>query len=80
MTYRISKLIYPETKKTNSLNELNLDNEKITENAMDALGKGATQGLKLAANIGAMLVAFISILSMINFCLEYISNYNLNFN
>ena len=73
----ISKLIYPETKKTNSLNELNLDNEKITENAMDALGKGATQGLKLAANIGAMLVAFISILSMINFCLEYISNYNL---
>tara|TARA_Y100001980_G_C14552252_1_gene336312 strand:- start:991 stop:2208 length:1218 start_codon:yes stop_codon:yes gene_type:complete len=73
----ISKLIYPETKKTNSINQLNLDNERITENAMDALGKGATQGLKLAANIGAMLVAFISILSMINFCLEYISNYNL---
>ena len=73
----ISKLIYPETKKTNSLNKLNLDNKRITENAMDALGKGATQGLKLAANIGAMLIAFISILSMINFCLEYISNYNL---
>ena len=73
----ISKLIYPETKKTNSLNKLNLNNKRITENAMDALGKGATQGLKLAANIGAMLIAFISILSMINFCLEYISNYNL---
>ena len=67
----ISKLIYPETKKTNSLNQLNLDNERITGNAMDALGKGATQGLKLAANIGAMLIAFISILSMINFTLEY---------
>ena len=73
----ISKLIYPETKKTNSLNKLNLNNKRITENAMDALGKGATQGLKLAANIGAMLIAFISILSMLNFCLEYISNYNL---
>ncbi len=67
----IAKLIYPETKKTNSLDELDLHIEKNTANAMDALGNGATQGLKLAANIGAMLIAFISILSMINFTLEY---------
>ena len=44
---------------------------------MDALGTGATQGLKLAANIGAMLVAFISILSMVNFSMEYFLQFNL---
>ena len=73
----IAKLIYPETEKTNSLNELDLHIEKNTTNAMDALGNGATQGLKLAANIGAMLIAFISILSMINFTLEHFLNINL---
>ena len=73
----IAKLIYPETGKTNSLDELNLHIEKNTTNAMDALGNGATQGLKLAANIGAMLIAFISILSMINFTLEHFLNINL---
>ena len=73
----IAKLIYPETEKTNSLDELDLHIDKNTTNAMDALGNGATQGLKLAANIGAMLVAFISILSMINFTLEYFFNINL---
>ena len=73
----IAKLIYPETEKTNSLDELDLHIEKNTANAMDALGNGATQGLKLAANIGAMLIAFISILSMINFTLHYFLNINL---
>lgn len=73
----IAKLIYPETEKTNSIDELDLHIDKNTANAMDALGYGATQGLKLAANIGAMLVAFISILSMINFTLEYFFNFNL---
>ena len=73
----IAKLIYPETGKTNTLDELDLHIEKNTTNAMDALGNGATQGLKLAANIGAMLIAFISILSMINFTLEHFLNINL---
>ena len=44
---------------------------------MDALGRGATDGLKLAANIGAMLIAFISILSMVNYTLDYIFQINL---
>ena len=40
-------------------------------NAMDAIGRGATDGLKLAANVAAMLIAFISIVAMINFILEF---------
>ena len=68
----ISKLIYPETENTKTIDDLNLNIKKDSENAMDALGKGATDGLKLAANIGAMLIAFISILSMVNYTLDYV--------
>ena len=73
----ISKLIYPETENTKTIDDLNLNIKKDSENAMDALGKGATDGLKLAANIGAMLIAFISILSMVNYTLDYIFQINL---
>ena len=37
----------------------------------DAIGRGATDGMKLAANVAAMLIAFISIVAMINFILGY---------
>ena len=73
----ISKLIYPETEHTKTIDDLNLNIKEESENAMDALGKGATDGLKLAANIGAMLIAFISILSMVNYTLDYIFQINL---
>ena len=53
-----------------------MGNLKITidqknTNAMEALGDGATIGLKLAANVGAMLVAFVSIVAMINYLLGF---------
>ena len=73
----ISKLIYPETENTKTIDDLNLNIKEESENAMDALGKGATDGLKLAANIGAMLIAFISILSMVNYTLDYVFQINL---
>ena len=40
-------------------------------NAMDAIGRGATDGIKLAANVAAMLIAFISMVAMINFILGF---------
>ena len=73
----ISKLIYPETEKTKTIDDLNLNIAKDSDNAMDALGRGATDGLKLAANIGAMLIAFISILSMVNYSLDYVFHMSL---
>ena len=39
-------------------------------NALDALGRGATDGLKLAANIAAMLIAFVALVSLVNFMLN----------
>lgn len=67
----IAKIIYPETNRSDSLDNVNISIDRTTENAMDALGRGATDGLKLAANVGAMLVAFVSIITMVNFSLEY---------
>ena len=68
----IAKIIYPETNKSDTLDNINITIDRTTENAMDALGRGATDGLKLAANVGAMLVAFVSIITMVNFSLEYL--------
>ena len=65
----VAKIIYPETKspKTIDSNEIILDSPD--SNLMDAIGRGATDGMKLAANVAAMLIAFISMVAMINFIL-----------
>tara|TARA_B100001057_G_scaffold405270_1_gene418158 strand:+ start:394 stop:1614 length:1221 start_codon:yes stop_codon:yes gene_type:complete len=65
----VAKIIYPETKplKTISSNKINLKSND--NNIVDAVGRGASEGLTLAANVAAMLIAFISIVAMINFAL-----------
>ena len=68
----IAKIIYPETNNSEMGDEIRININRETENGMDALGRGATDGLKLAANVAAMLVAFISIITMINFSLEFL--------
>jgi len=73
----IAKIIYPETEEIQTREQLIFPIEKETENAMDALGRGATDGLKLAANVGAMLIAFVSIISMINYSLDYLIGINM---
>ena len=67
----IAKIIYPETKTPQTADDLKINIEKQDANAMDALGRGATDGLRLAANMGAMLVAFVSIIAMINYILGF---------
>lgn len=63
----IAKIIYPETEKTASINKIK--SNKTTVNAMDALGTGTVVGLKLAVNVGAMLISFISIIALLNYFL-----------
>ena len=66
----VAKIIYPETKsyQIKSSNIINLKSQD--NNLVDAIGRGATDGLKLAANVAAMLIAFISLVAMINFILS----------
>ena len=64
----ISKILYPETEKTNT--DLNISQDKIGSNFLDAISNGTTEGLKLAANIGAMLLVFLAFIAMINYMLN----------
>ena len=67
----IAKIIYPETESSETMGDLKIHVEQNSSNAMEALGNGATEGLKLAANVGAMLVAFISIVALVNYLLSF---------
>ena len=62
----MAKIIYPETEKPQTLGELKISVKKVDDNAMEALARGATDGLKLAANVGAMLIAFVAMVALIN--------------
>ena len=64
----ISKILYPETKKIDSNVEVSQD--KIGSNFLDAISIGTSEGLKLAANIAAMLLVFIAFIALINYLLS----------
>jgi CNT family concentrative nucleoside transporter len=65
----VAKIIYPETKSYQIINSNSIKLKSQDNNLVDAIGRGATDGLKLAANVAAMLIAFISMVAMINFIL-----------
>ncbi|MDP6339132.1 MAG: nucleoside transporter C-terminal domain-containing protein [Candidatus Marinimicrobia bacterium] len=62
----IAKIIYPETESSDTMGDLNIAIEKKDDNVMEALSRGATTGMKLAANVGAMLVAFVAMIALVN--------------
>ena len=62
----ISKLLYPETEKSLTAGVVELKVERVYANAVDAVASGASDGLKLAANVGAMLIAFLGLLAFFN--------------
>tara|TARA_B100001094_G_scaffold47464_1_gene42752 strand:- start:1860 stop:3239 length:1380 start_codon:yes stop_codon:yes gene_type:complete len=74
----ISKILYPQKESINK--ELDVSQEKIGSNLLDAISNGTTEGLKLAANVGAMLLVFIAFIAMINFGFEKIGSVaNINY-
>ena len=64
----ISKILYPETEKIDS--NVEVSQEKIGSNFLDAISIGTLEGLKLAANIAAMLLVFIAFIALINYVLS----------
>jgi CNT family concentrative nucleoside transporter len=64
----ISKILYPETEKIDT--NINITQDKIGDNFLDAISNGTTEGLKLAANIAAMLLVFIAFIAMGNYILD----------
>ena len=63
----IAKILYPQTEKIES--DIVVTKEKIGSSALDAIATGTTEGLKLAANVAAMLLVFIAFIAMINYIL-----------
>jgi CNT family concentrative nucleoside transporter len=61
----ISKILCPQTEVINT--DVEVTKEKIGSNILDAIATGTTEGLKLAANVAAMLLVFIAFIAMINF-------------
>lgn len=73
----MAKIIYPETEQSDTSGKIKVNINRQAENVMDALGQGATDGLKLAANVGAMLLAFVSMITMVNYLLVYFFSINM---
>ena len=59
-----AKMLVPENEKINE--DLSINKEKIGTNALEAIANGTTDGLKLAINVGAMLLVFIAIMALCN--------------
>ncbi|TDB55122.1 MULTISPECIES: NupC/NupG family nucleoside CNT transporter [Bacillaceae] len=62
----MAKMIIPETEKTSTAEGVAMEKDKDTVNVIDAAARGASDGLKLALNVGAMLLAFIALIALLN--------------
>ena len=60
-----AKLLVPETEKFNE--EMSISKERIGKNALEAITNGTLQGIRLAVNVGAMLLVFIALIAMLNY-------------
>lgn len=65
----VAKILFPETEESETLGTVNLQTEKLSSNALDAAATGALDGLKLALNVAAMLIAFLALLALVNWIL-----------
>ncbi|WP_367870212.1 NupC/NupG family nucleoside CNT transporter [Luteolibacter sp. Populi] len=65
----VAKLLIPQTEPIDD--SLHVPKDKLGANMLDALANGTSEGLKLAANVGAMLIAFVAFAALLNGCLTW---------
>jgi CNT family concentrative nucleoside transporter len=68
----ISKIILPETEPSETASEAPVKIERTTTNSLDALCRGAADGLQLSLNVLAMLIAFVAVVALANFLLGFL--------
>lgn len=66
----ISKILYPQTEPVNT--DVTVSQEKIGSNILDAIANGTSEGLRLAVNVGAMLLVFVAVIAMLNGILGWV--------
>lgn len=69
----ISKILHPQQQEVDT--SVEVSSEKIGSNILDAIANGTTEGLRLAANVGAMLLVFIAFIAMINYFLNWVGGF-----
>ena len=69
----ISKILYPQTETIK--NDVHVSQDKVGSNILDAIANGTTEGLKLAFNIGAMLLVFLAFIAMLNGILGWVGSF-----
>lgn len=67
----LAKMLIPETGQPLTAGTVRVSIERTTRNVIDAAAAGASDGLKLALNVGAMLIAFIALIAMLNYFLGW---------
>ncbi len=67
----LAKMLIPETGQPLTAGIVRVSIERTTRNVIDAAAAGASDGLKLALNVGAMLIAFIALIAMLNYFLGW---------
>ncbi|WP_250624953.1 NupC/NupG family nucleoside CNT transporter [Pinirhizobacter soli] len=71
-TMVLAKVLVPETQEPLTRGTVRMEVEKTTANIIDAAANGAGDGLKLAMNVGAMLLAFIALIALVNAPIQWI--------
>ena len=74
-----AKMMYPEVEESETKGDLNISLKSDYANVFDAASTGASEGMKLAINVGAMLIAFIALIALINGGLGWLGSlFNMN--
>jgi len=71
----ISKIVYPETQKSETMGKVTLEVKKEHSNLMDAIAAGASDGMKISLNVVAMLIGVIALIALIDALLGYFGHF-----
>ena len=70
-TLVIAKVMFPETEEPETRGKADMFDDKQDANIIDAAARGASDGMQLAINVAAMLIAFVAIIALLNFLLGF---------
>jgi len=70
----ISKIVWPETEESQTMGNVKLEVKSNYVNIIDAIGHGAGDGFKIAMNVIAMLIGFISLIALVNYLMTTIGH------
>ncbi len=71
-----AKILFPEVNKEAISRSLDIPRQEVGTNLLDAISRGTTDGVKLAVNVGAMLLVFTALMSMLNYMfIEFIGSW-----